>query len=412
MTTLARQLQSRNRDVLFIGVPDSEPSVRAAGLTFLPCAVKEFPAGSLNERRRRMSKLEGEEALRATLQNITDRIEAMFNSLPSTLTAAAVDAVVLDTVLFYTELVPMSLGMPYAHVANALHFDYSGYTPFCCYDWPHETTQATLARNQKGVERFLQTLAPTIAVGKAFAKRVGLDVDWDNPSATISKLAWITQCPREFDFESSHWPSQFHHTGPFHDSAGRIDVDFPWERLTGEPIIYASMGTLMNGLPDVFRTITAATAKRNGFQLVLSVGDHVDPEQIGPTPSNTILVKRAPQLELLKRASVCITHAGLNTALEALAQGVPQVAIPVTSDQPGVAARIAEKRTGLFVPLKELTASRLSLLLGQVLNDSTYRDNARYFQKVIAETNGLSKAADLLERAFGLANEDQQLLAQ
>jgi zeaxanthin glucosyltransferase len=207
---VARQLQSRNRDVLFIGVPDSEPSVRAAGLTFLPCAVKEFPAGSLNERRRRMSKLEGEEALRATLQNITDRIEAMFNSLPSTLTAAAADAVVLDTVLFYTELVPMSLGMPYAHVANALHFDYSGYTPFCCYDWPHETTQATLARNQKGVERFLQTLAPTIAVGKAYAKRVGLDVDWDNPSATISKLAWITQCPREFDFESSHWPPQFH----------------------------------------------------------------------------------------------------------------------------------------------------------------------------------------------------------
>jgi hypothetical protein len=36
--------------------------------------------------------------------------------------------VVLDTVLFYTELVPMSLGMPYAHVANALHFDYSDYT--------------------------------------------------------------------------------------------------------------------------------------------------------------------------------------------------------------------------------------------------------------------------------------------
>src|SRR5260221_3394134 len=103
------------------------------------------------------------------------------------------------------------------------------------------------------------------------------------------------------------------------------------------------MGTLMNGLPDVFRTIAAATGKRKGFKLVLPVGDHVDPEQIGPTPSNTIMVKRAPQLELLKRASVCITHAGLNTALEALAQGVPQVASPVTSDQPGVSARIAAK---------------------------------------------------------------------
>src|SRR5258707_4973419 len=413
MTTLARALQSRNHDVVFITLPDGESLVRAAGLTFVPCAVKEFPAGSLKERFRQRSRLQGEEALRFILQNAADRTEAILNSLPAILTAAAVDGVVLDTVLFYTELATMSLGMPYAHVANALHFDYSGYTPLCFYDWPHETNPTALTRNRKGVESFLETLAhPTIAIGKAYAERIGLDVDWDNPSATISKLAWITQCPREFDFESSHWPPQFHHTGPFHDSAGRIDVDFPWERLTGEPIIYASMGTLMNGLPDVFRTITAATAKRNGFQLVLSVGDHVDPEQIGPTPSNTILVKRAPQLELLKRASVCITHAGLNTALEALAQGGPQVAIPVTSDQPGVAARIAEKRTGLFVPLKELTPSRLSLLLGQVLNDSTYRDNARYFQKVIAETNGLSKAADLLERPFGLASEDQQLLAQ
>ncbi|MGA8480411.1 MAG: glycosyltransferase [Chthoniobacterales bacterium] len=408
MTTLARELQSRSHDVVFISLPDGERSVRAAGLPFLPCGAKEFPAGSLNERLRWLSKLQGEEALRATLQNVAARTDAMLNSLPATLTAAAVDAVVLDTVLICTELAPMSLGMPYAHVANALHFDYSGYAPLCFYDWPHETTSAALARNQKGVDRFLQTLTPTIAVAKAYAKRVGLEVDWDNPSATISKLAWITQCPREFDFESSHWPPQFHHTGPFHDGAGRMQVDFPWERLTGEPLIYASMGTLMNGLADVFRTITAATAKRKGLQLVLSVGDQLDPEQIGPLPSNTILVKRAPQLELLKRASVCITHAGLNTALEALAQGVPQVAIPVTTDQPGVAARIAEKRTGLFVPLKELTASRLSLLLDQVLNDSTYRDNARYFQKVIAETKGLSKAADLLERAFGLPQEDQQ----
>jgi len=49
-------------------------------------------------------------------------------------------------------------------------------------------------------------------------------------------------------------------------------------------------------------------------------------------------------LELLKQTSVCITHAGLNTVLEALTQDVPQVAIPVTNDQPGVAARIAAKK--------------------------------------------------------------------
>jgi MGT family glycosyltransferase len=223
--------------------------------------------------------------------------------------------------------------------------------------------------------------------------------------ATVSKLAWITQTPRAFDFESSHWPPQFHHTGPFHDGKSRDKIEFPWKRLTGEPLIYASMGTILNGRLDVFRTIVAAVAKHKGLQLVLSVGDQVDPEQIGSILSNAIIVKQAPQLELLKQTSVCITHAGLNTVLESLAQGVPQVAIPVTFDQPGVAARIAHKQTGVITSLDKLTADHLSTLLHEVLNNSTYRDNARKLQKAIAEANGLSVAADLVEESLGVTRE-------
>ena len=162
------------------------------------------------------------------------------------------------------------------------------------------------------------------------------------------------------------------------------------------------MGTLQNRVANVFHAIVSATSMLKDVQLVLSLGDHVDPKEIGPLPTNAITVKHAPQLELLKRASVCITHAGLNTVLEALAQGVPQVAIPVTNDQPGVAARIADKKTGLVLPLKDLTAPRLSSLLDEVLTDPTSRNNSGYFQKIIAQTNGLSMAADIMERAFGL----------
>src|SRR5258707_13940076 len=174
MTTLARKLQSRNHDVVFISWPDGEPSVRAADLTFLPCAVKEIAAAPLKERPRWL-ELQGEEALRPALYNAAARTEAMLNSLPATLTAAGVNAVVLDTALVYTELAPMSLSMPYIHVSNALHKDCSGYTPICFYDWPHETTPAALARNRKGVESFLEMLGPTIAVARAYAKRAGLD---------------------------------------------------------------------------------------------------------------------------------------------------------------------------------------------------------------------------------------------
>src|SRR5260221_10197353 len=92
----------------------------------------------------------------------------------------------------------------------------------------------------------------------------------------------------------------------------------------------------------------------------------------------------------------------LNTVLECLTQGVPMVAIPVTNDQPGVAARIAHTKTGAFVPLKELTAPRLSSLIDDVLTNPEYGQHACNMRQAIAETNGLERAADLLEQVFDL----------
>lgn len=94
--------------------------------------------------------------------------------------------------------------------------------------------------------------------------------------------------------------------------------------------------------------------------------------------------------------------------MTALAQGVPQVAIPVTYDQPGVAARIAEKQTGVVTALDKLTADHLSILLNEVLSNPTYRENARKLQKAIAEANGRSVAADLVEKARGVTQDGHQ----
>ena len=91
--------------------------------------------------------------------------------------------------------------------------------------------------------------------------------------------------------------------------------------------------------------------------------------------------------------------------LESLTQGVPQVAIPVSLDQPGVAARIADKKTGVVASVDKLTADHLSTLLNEVLNNSTYLGNARKLQKAITKANGLSVAADLIEESFGMTKE-------
>ena len=157
---------------------------------------------------------------------------------------------------------------------------------------------------------------------------------------------------------------------------------------------------LVNGLDDVYKHIPKAVEPLEDVQVVLSVGKNISPENLGRIPLNTMVVCSAPQIELLKRAALCITHAGLNTVLESLAHGVPMVAIPIGYDQPGTAARIAHHGTGEFIELDELTTKRLRRLIEKVLQDPSYRERADYFQKVISKTRGLDVAADIIEQAF------------
>jgi zeaxanthin glucosyltransferase len=139
MTALARHLQARNHDVVFLY------SSGAAGLPFVPSDEKD----QVNENRPEVSKMQGEDALQLSVRAVLARTESILKSLPAVVEANGVDALLIDTVQFYAELGAMQLGMPYIHVSGALHFDYSGHTPLCLYGWPHQTPPAALASNRE-----------------------------------------------------------------------------------------------------------------------------------------------------------------------------------------------------------------------------------------------------------------------
>ena len=160
----------------------------------------------------------------------------------------------------------------------------------------------------------------------------------------------------------------------------------------------------MNGLDHIYEIILEAVEKLPEIQVVLSIGTNIDPDRLEPIPPGTVIVRRAPQVALLKRAALCITHAGLNTTLESLAQGVPMVAIPIAFDQPGIAARIGHHGAGEFVDLDNLSADRLWELIRKVLTNRSYAERAHYFKEVIAKTRGLDIAADVIEQALHKAS--------
>jgi zeaxanthin glucosyltransferase len=110
MTALARKLQSRGHDVVFMSLADVAPFVQAAGLPFVPCAEIAYPAGSLGTLVRRLSELSGEEALHFTVNAMMKGYTAsLFESLPETLSKGEVDGLVLDQYQPYVELIPVHL---------------------------------------------------------------------------------------------------------------------------------------------------------------------------------------------------------------------------------------------------------------------------------------------------------------
>ena len=83
-----------------------------------------------------------------------------------------------------------------------------------------------------------------------------------------------------------------------------------------------------------------------------------------------------------------------------LSSGVPIVAIPVGNDQPGVAARVKWLGVGESLPLKRLRADRLRTLVKRVLEQEQYRLRARRSMLEIKRTDGVRKAADLIEHVL------------
>lgn len=406
LTALARTLQNRGHRFTIFQIADVEQKIRAAGVDYAPIGQQTHPRGTLAALDQELGRLKGIAALRFTLKRVKDSAAMVLRDAPPAVRAAGVDLLVVDQAELAGSSVAEHLGIPFATVIFFPPVLRDAYVPPFNFGWRYGTGPYARLRNHLGYRLLYRVVRPTFRM--ICAKRR----EWRLPpirhiDELSSQKLQVTQMPAAFDFPRRRVVPHLHHTGPFVDDNARAPVDFPWERLDGDgagngqnsrPLIYASMGTLQNGSEDIFRCIAQACAGLDA-RLVMSLGGGLDPAALGELPGDPIVVRFAPQLQLLKRATLTITHAGLNTTLESLAFGLPMVAIPVGNDQPGVASRIEWSGAGRAIPFRRATVPRLRVAVTKVLSDPAYRAAAQRLQKQIQEANGLNRAADLLEGA-------------
>lgn len=95
-----------------------------------------------------------------------------------------------------------------------------------------------------------------------------------------------------------------------------------------------------------------------------------------------------------------ILNGGTTSVLEALSNGVPMLVLPVAHDNFGVAARVEWTGTGLRLPLEEVNTESVRRAVDRLLTEPGFAREARRFQQEIEKSQGLNKAADIVEQVL------------
>lgn len=171
--------------------------------------------------------------------------------------------------------------------------------------------------------------------------------------------------------------------------------DIPFDKMKNK-IIYVSLGTIFNDSLTFFKNCIEAFKDRD-VSVIMSIGKKIKKEELGEIPDNFYVYEFVPQLEVLKKTDLFITHGGMNSTSESMYFGVPEIVVPQAADQPIVAKRIEELHLGKSINKKEVTAEKIRNYSDEILKDSSYKNNMIEMSKKMREAGGEKKAVILID---------------
>ena len=394
---LGRALIGRGHRVTMFQVAELESRVRSAELEFVALGPDRFPPGTLAQSVARLAALHGISSLKYAVECECRMAQLILECAPDAVGRAGVDALLVDQNEPAGATVAEHLKLPFVSMCTSLPLNREPLIPPPFVDWDWRDSGWARLRNRVGYaisDHFIQPIQDTL---NRYRRPWNLPV-LKTPDDSFSRAAQLAQMPDAFDFPRAQLPSGFHYLGPWFDHFSS-KIPFPFEKLDGRPLIYASLGTLQSRHSRYFGLIAEACAGLDA-QLVLSLGD-AGGKDVPTFPGNPLVVNYAPAIELLSRAALTITHAGMNTTMQSLHYGVPMIAIPLAHDQPAIAARLTRTGAGVVIPPRQLNSARLRSAVELVLpRDSSYRASAGRLREAIQQAGGRERAADILEAAI------------
>ncbi|MFJ9584803.1 macrolide family glycosyltransferase [Streptomyces acidicola] len=234
-------------------------------------------------------------------------------------------------------------------------------------------------------------------VGAAVARineRYGLRVRAQELFARDEQLVMVVM-PRQFHPAGDTFEEPFLFLGAcLREEDGAEGAALPGP-VPGRPTVYVSFGTVVGLGDEVVDTVRAAFTDGK-WQVVMVVGDQsVDRDAL---PDGFTVHRSVPQLRLLSRTDVFVTHGGTNSVMEALVHEVPMVVVARAPEHAITADRVAELSLGVRLDPARLTAPELRRAVEHAASDHGVRDALRRMGGAVRAAGGHEAAADALEK--------------
>ncbi|MEU4512520.1 macrolide family glycosyltransferase [Nonomuraea wenchangensis] len=194
-------------------------------------------------------------------------------------------------------------------------------------------------------------------------------------------------------------PRRVTFVGPCFDLSADKDA---WSRPAGAAnVLLISLGSAYTRRPEFYRQCLAAFGDLPGWHVVLQIGRHTDPGELGDIPANVEVHPWVPQRAILEQADAFVTHAGMGGCGEGLLAGVPMIAVPQAVEQFQNADRLVELGVARRIDTEDATAEALRAALRELVSDPEVGRRSARLQAEARAEGGTTRAADLIEGLLG-----------
>lgn len=396
LQSVVRRLLDDGHRVTFFHQADAAALLDDPRIGFEPLGDDSHPPGALAQSLKRAASPGGPLGLRRVIADVAATTDMLCRHLPAAVERAGVDVLVCDQMEAAGGLVAEALGLPFVSVACALPVNREAGLPLPVMPWAYarDPRAQHIADASTGV--YDRLMAPHGRVIARHAKAFGLPAR-SGLHDCLSPYAQISQTVPAFEFPRSALPACFHQVGPLRDEAPDPALELP---LAGDrPVVFASLGTLQGQRLPVFRRIVRA-CRRLDVQLVLAHCGGLSPVQARSLAERgrVHVVDFAPQRAMLARAAAVVSHAGLNTVLDACVAGTPILAMPIAFDQPGVAARVVHAGAGLKASVHLASPWRIARDLRRLLAEPHFAQRAGHIGAAVRDAGGAARASAILQQ--------------